>query len=107
MSVRNNLSELKDWLSYRKRESTISAKIVRKHLKKEKERLEYFKFKKVLFEKIDELLYSGENSKMVIRPVEGTEYLYELLVQDDEFNNYYDWRFTRTGELEVSMKSLF
>lgn len=106
MSLKSTLLELKDWLSYQKRDSIISAKIVKKQLKQEKEKVEYYKFKKALFEKLDNVLYTEEYSKVVISPVNGTDYLYDLVTEDEEFNRFYNWRFTKGGELEVSMKSI-
>lgn len=106
MSLKNSLKELKEYFAYRRREMTVRSKLLRKHLKKESERVEYYNFKKVIFQKIDELLYSGEFSKVVLKPLEGKEHLFPLLLEDEDFNRFYNGRLTVGGELEVSAKKI-
>lgn len=106
MGILSNVKELGEWMNYQKRDSIISAKIIKKQLKQEKDRVEYYRFKKSLFEKLDEVLYSGDYSRVILRPVRGFEYAYELVTEDEEFNMFYEWRFTSGGELEVSMKKI-
>lgn len=106
MGIKSTIKELSEWMNYQKRDSIISAKIVKKQLKQEKERVEYYKFKKALFEKLDEVLYSGEYSKVVLKPIKGFDYMYDLVTEEEEFQRFYHYRFTAGGELEVSMQKL-
>lgn len=104
MSLLSNFKELGEFMNYKKRDSMVASKVIKKQLKQEKDKMAYYKFKKSLFEKLDEILFSGEFSRVIIKPTNGNDYLYDLITEDDEFNLYYEWRFTRGGELEIRQK---
>ena len=106
MGFKANMLDLFDYLAYRKRESTVRAKLIKKHLKQENEQVKYYNFKRAILEKINEQLYLGDNTKIVIKPMPGYEYLYDLLEQDEDFIRYYIGNTTITGELEVSLRPL-
>jgi hypothetical protein len=106
MSFKHNVNELKEFLNYKRKESTLRARMIKKNLKKENREAEYYNFKKVVFQQIDEMLYSGEYSKLVLKPLKDKEYNFELLVKDEDFIRYYDGRLTAGGELEVGIKRI-
>lgn len=106
MSVSGSFKELSEWMGYKKRETTKRSKIIRRQMKRENEQVAYFNFKKVAFKKIDEILYTGENSVVYLRPKEGKERLFVALTEDEDFRKYYKGRITSGGELEVSMRQL-
>lgn len=106
MGFKTNMLDLFDYLSYQKRESTVRAKLIKKHLKQENEQVEYYKFKRAVLEKINEQLYMGDNTKIVIKPTKGFEYMYDLLEKDEDFIRFYIGETTITGELEVSLRPL-
>ena len=106
MGLKSTFKELGEFMNYRKRDSLVASKVIKKQIKQEKDKMAYYKFKKSLFEKLDEVLFSGEYSRVIIKPTNGNDYLYDLIVEDEEFNLYYEWRFTKGGELEIRQKVL-
>ena len=106
MGILDNLKEVGEFFNYKRRDSIVATKIIKKQLKQEKDREEYYKFKKAFFEKLDEILYSGDYSRVILKPYEDTDYMYDLISEDEEFNRFYEWRFTKGGEMEVRLKKL-
>lgn len=106
MSMKRNYNEMKEFLGYKRKESSLRARMIKKNLKKQDIEKEYYNFKKVVFQQIDEMLYSGEYSKLVLKPLEDKESLFEMLIKDEDFNRYYNGRLTAGGELEVNIKRI-
>lgn len=106
MGIRGSLQELRDFLGYKQKESSLRTRMIKRSLKKENIQVEYYNFKKVVFQQIDDILYEGDNSKVVLKPHEGKERYFNLLIQDEEFLRFYIGRITAGGELEVSIKKL-
>lgn len=106
MGLKDSMAELKDFFNYKRKESLVRTKLVKKSLKNQRERTVYVNFRRVMFEKIDEELYKNGYSKIVLKPVKGKADLFDLLVQDEEFQRYYEGRLDVAGNLEVTVRTL-
>lgn len=106
MGIKSNMKELLNYLNYQRRDSIISTKYVKKQLKQEEDKHDFYKFKKAIFEQLDKLFYEPNYQKVFIRPKSEKAYLYSILAEDKDFNLYYNHRFTSGGEIEISLRGI-
>ena len=106
MGFKASMVELRDFFNYKRKETTVRARLVKRSIRKQSEQQVYVNFKRVLFEEIESSFYKNGYSRIVIKPKKGREDLYDLLLEDEDFNLYYEGRLDAAGNLEVSHRLL-
>lgn len=106
MGFKASMLELRDFFNYKRKETTVRARLVKRSIRKQSEQKVYVNFKRVLFEEIDASFYKNGYSKIVIKPKKGREDLFDMLIDDEDFKVYYEGRLDIAGNLEVSPRLL-
>ena len=106
MGFKASMLELRDFFNYKRKETMVRSRLVKRSIRKQSAQKVYVNFKRVLFDEIDSSFYKNGYSKIVIKPKKGREDLFDLLLEDEDFKLYYEGRLDVAGNLEVSYRSL-
>ena len=102
MGFRDSMREMSGYMKSQQEDRVTRTKLVKDSIKSESKKRDYHNFKIALFEKLDDLFYEREYSRVVLRAKEDSLSHFKLLLKDEEFLMYYNGSFTISGEFEVS-----
>ena len=97
---KTRLDQLNEYWGIQKTEKNFLKRILGKSKERDEVWEEYNEFKKIFLTTIDTIFNVGK-SKIVIRPKVDKKHFYEILLEDDDFKNYYKCNIIGGKDLEI------
>jgi len=102
---RTRLKQFLEYVSLKNKEMKMSNELTANYKNKLKNEKEYGEFKKSLIYEIDKYFNQGK-TKIVIVPKKEKIILFEMMLNDREFNSYYNLDIKNGREIEISLKEI-
>lgn len=103
--IQKRWQQLKEYRALKRNENQYVNKFVTYSKERDILLSEYEEFKRIFITTLDALFKAGK-SKVVIRPNVDKVSLYEILLEDEEFNSYYKCNVIEGTDLEITMIEL-